>query len=141
MGVDIDLIYEKICEKWNMLRFKRHEDKGGILQLESMAHLEGVDDDICINTIVADTIFAVDFVFDYLNATLVEYNLINEFNMRNLMYKAYIREDGFFVLSYHAPVIDPDQVVQEFTYAMLGLTQEEVRKYLIPIANLTFKEE
>lgn len=139
--VDTDLIFSKISEKWSMLNFKRHEDKEGILQFEAMAHLEGVDDDICINTIVAETIFAVDFVFDYMNAEEEAFRLINEFNMRNLVYKAFIRNDGFLVINYHSPVINPDQVAQEFTYAMLGFTQDEVRKYLEPLAKLTFKDK
>ncbi len=139
--MNLERIYERIHDAWSNIKFNVFPTKDGLLRFEASAALEGVGDDILIATIIGDRVLAIDFIFDYINATEEAYQKINQFNELNLFYKAYIRHDGFLVINYHAPVIDEEQAAQEFNYALLGLAEESMKKSLLPITKLTFQEK
>ena len=140
MPVDVEEVYELIIEEWNNLTFHKKDSKDGIVRFDAMAGLTGIDDDVCISVQIGDQIMAVDFIFDYINATEEAYQLINKFNQENLCYKAYIRQDGFLVIDYHSPVVTLEQAAKEFTFAMVGLTDDSIMDTLIPLSKLTFSE-
>lgn len=138
--MNLENIYQGIKNQWLNLKFEKDEEKDGVLRFQASANLGGVEDDILITIYVTNEIMSIDFIFDYLDSNIDAFKEINEFNERNLFYKAYIRHDNFFVLNYHTPIFHEEQAINEFRLAMLGMTEEIVLKPLISITNKTYKK-
>ncbi|MFA5235427.1 MAG: hypothetical protein WC399_01035 [Bacilli bacterium] len=83
----------------------------------------------------------ITFIFDKIDLTLETMLRINAFNENIHWLKAYVNENSF--LAFKHPIIDAvieSNVVEALDYLIKILTNEETKKHLAPLTELTYAE-
>ena len=129
-------------ERLDYLNFEdQSSDKVGKLIAKGV-HLKGFDDDIRFEFVFNENGAArATFVFDEMEPTKANYDLINDANENIGFMKCYLTERNgkhFFVMEHVAyEVLTDENAVATLVAIMRLLLQDDVKKYLRPILAIT----
>jgi hypothetical protein len=104
-------------------------------------NMKSIDDSIKVCIFVhKNNIAGVSLTFDRLSKTLRSFDLINQFNQKNFVFKAFINENGYLefnhvLLSIHTR----EELMENIPNLMNDVSSDENLKLLVPLANLTYE--
>lgn len=138
-------VYELVCEEFPQSGFEIQESSDNKLYMTAYVNVLGYDDNVfvSVNAYDSGTLY-VNLLFDHLDKTLENYNLINDFNS-NSEIPAYIRGDDEkkqFLLLEHVDIgvkteEDMANIVKKVIYHLL---RRDVAEYLKPLTEATYKD-
>ena len=142
--MNLKKLYQLVCKEWSNLTFEIDKETRSEISFSAELSVDGYDDDISFIVDATDEgDLTITCLFDKLQPTLANYELVNEFNSMTNFYKAYIMKGNngaFFSLEYNfiAFIKQSEKELLELVSAGLrSLTMDSTKKYLQPIAQLT----
>ncbi|MBQ9369748.1 MAG: hypothetical protein IJU10_01585 [Clostridia bacterium] len=116
----------------------QYEIKDGSLNITNKGlSLKGHDDDIYMSISVSEMKgdipyqVIISFIFDKLDRTLANYELINEFNATVPFYTANITNKGFFKIQWHFVVFDPEEFIRCLNRAIIRLVNMDSDDHIL----------
>jgi hypothetical protein len=134
------LAYLKPTFNFNDDELTIHENEETI-EITAKIVIKSIDDDILVGFYVHKNNFAaISFQFDRLSKSAHAYELINQFNQKNHLYKAYINENGYLqfnhvLLSIH----NREELKESLPNLMEIMSNDENIQLLLPLAELTYE--
>ena len=140
--MNIETCKRMLLNHYNKLKFEEISYDDRVHLYSKGVHCKSLHDDVRFEFIFAKNgAAAVTFIFDSLEPTKYNYDLINAFNDNVGFLKAYITERNghhFFVIEHYAYELVTEENAVSTLVAMVdrGLS-DKVKEYLFPILRLT----
>ncbi len=111
----------------------------GALELKTGLQLKYYDDDIDVTVLVGEEgSFLLYMIFDSLEKTLDNYELMNTFNIEQPIFKAIINEDGRLELSHAALGIQSaDSIIGKIDFVLSRIFEPDFIELLQPLTDRT----
>ncbi len=138
MGIDLKEFADKVIQMNNHIEFETQLDDEKVTLRASIGAKEFFDDHISLTIYFSKRGYImVSFIFDKIDKSLLNYNLINEFNEYTL-FKGFISGDGFFQVDVARIGIDTtDEALSFLFFNLESILEENTLLYLTPILKIT----
>jgi hypothetical protein len=120
------------------LNIRENDDE---IEITANMVVKSIDDNIRVSFYVNQKNFAgIAMTFDRLQKTIRAYELINQFNRQNYIFKAYINENGYLEFSHILLSIHHREELKEQLPNLIGLMfNDDNLKLLTPLTELTYE--
>lgn len=135
-----EVLYRVLKKEWEFdIEQKIDEDW---LYVTASLTAKGIDDGIFFKVGVSeDDAFYIQFILDKINYSSYVGKLIYDYNKNSNWLHCYIREDDYLVVEYAIRYVSLEMLEKNVTFLVNEFVDDEVMKYLKPLAELTIGSE
>ena len=135
-----EVLYRVLKKEWEF-DIEQKIDENWLYVTASLT-AKSIDDGIFFKVGVSeDDAFYIQFVLDKINYTSYVGKLIYDYNKNSNWLHCYIREDDYLVVEYAIRYVSLEMLEKNVTFLVNEFVDDEVMKYLKPLAELTIGSE
>ena len=140
--MNIETCRRMLLNHYDKLKFEESSDDSRVRLTAKGVHFKSFDDDVRLEfSFNKNGAASVTIIFDSLEPTKYNYDLINAFNDNVGFLKAYLTERNghhFFAIEHYAyEVVSEENAVNTLISMVKMLTGDRSKQFLLPILNLT----
>lgn len=140
--MNIEKAKKLLLNHYDQLKFEESSSDGKVRIIAKGVHFKSFDDDVRMEfSFNENGAASVTFVFDSLDPSKYNYDLVNEFNDNVGFLKAYLTERNghhFFAIEHYVyEVVNESNAVATLVAMVEMLLSDNVKKYLLPILRIT----
>ena len=135
-----EVLYRVLKKEWEF-DIEQKIDENWLYVTASLT-AKSIDDGIFFKVGVSeDDAFYIQFVLDKINYSSYVGKLIYDYNKNSNWLHCYIREDDYLVVEYAIRYVSLEMLEKNVTFLVNEFVDDEVMKYLKPLAELTIGSE
>jgi len=85
--------------------------------------------------------FGIEFIFDKIVQTSEVAKLLYAFNENIVFLSAYISDAGYLTVHYNVAFLDEKDIMENIRRSFNSLSNDTIKKYLLPLNQLTYSED